>query len=165
MQGYPYAWPNEDLLLTTITKGSCKTCGFFEDRLLPFVRVSHLGPFIAIVTTPTRQDYTTEVRGAILISLQCATPGQRKSESSWLLCGCEEHVMQVSWRWTVRCMLKCQNLSILGFSAAGSAIARWEAWMLCCAMLCRTHHLGALAAVQSRHELCPPRDYADQTAL
>ena len=43
MQGHPYAWPAEDLLLTTITKGSCKTCGFFEDRLLPFVRVSLLG--------------------------------------------------------------------------------------------------------------------------
>ena len=39
MQGHPYAWPAEDLLLTTITRGSCKTCGFFEERLLPFVRV------------------------------------------------------------------------------------------------------------------------------
>ena len=39
MQGHPYAWPAEDLLLTTITRSSCKTCGFFEERLLPFVRV------------------------------------------------------------------------------------------------------------------------------
>ncbi|CAL5228137.1 g11216 [Coccomyxa viridis] len=46
IEGHPYAWPTEDLLLTTITKGSCKTCGFFEDRLLPFVRDDPFGaPF------------------------------------------------------------------------------------------------------------------------
>ena len=52
LQGHPYAWPAEDLLLTTITKGSCKTCGFFEDRLLPFVRVSTPGCCVATVHTP-----------------------------------------------------------------------------------------------------------------
>lgn len=38
-QGHPYTWPEENQLLTTITRGTCKQCGFYEDRLIPFVRV------------------------------------------------------------------------------------------------------------------------------
>ncbi len=48
-QGTPYAWPREDVPLTTLTRGSCKTCGFREERLVPFIPVqaastpAHLG--------------------------------------------------------------------------------------------------------------------------
>jgi hypothetical protein len=35
-----YTWPNEDLLVTTVTRGGCKHCAFYEDRKLPFVPVS-----------------------------------------------------------------------------------------------------------------------------
>ena len=56
VQGLPCSWPREDLLLTTITRSSCKQCGFFEDRLIPFIRVriesksSHLKqPFLRFV--------------------------------------------------------------------------------------------------------------------
>ncbi len=58
LQGHPYAWPTEDLLLTTITKGSCKTCGFFEDRLLPFVRVRLAG---SVLLRPARHSMHVSV--------------------------------------------------------------------------------------------------------
>lgn len=43
VEGHPYTWPKEDQLLTTITRGTCKQCGFYEDRLIPFVRDDAIG--------------------------------------------------------------------------------------------------------------------------
>ena len=75
VQGHPYAWPAEDLLLTTITKDSCKTCGFFEDRLLPFVRVS-IGPCTSATSIPSKKAALT-LRSACLFL--CAAHAQSPS--------------------------------------------------------------------------------------
>lgn len=55
LQGVPYAWPREDLLLTTVTRDSCKTCGFREDRLIPFVPVPPPGSLL-----PSREPTCTQ---------------------------------------------------------------------------------------------------------
>ncbi|EIE21327.1 hypothetical protein COCSUDRAFT_48069 [Coccomyxa subellipsoidea C-169] len=43
IEGHPYSWPKENQLLTTITRSTCKQCGFYEDRLIPFVKDDPIG--------------------------------------------------------------------------------------------------------------------------
>ena len=76
LQGHPYAWPAEDLLLTTITKGSCKTCGFFEDRLLPFVRVGLAGT-VLLHPAHQRMHVSVEIDACSVLCLQYTLPASR----------------------------------------------------------------------------------------